>query len=104
MKKLLANLEPVIEKELAEANRNYPLFASKHEGMGVIEEEIWETMKDYDNLKRTFDFVRYNVFTDEDEALEEDISTLRVWAVHLAAEAIQVAAMCDKWKMGEGSW
>ena len=104
MKKLLANLEPVIAKELIEANYNYPQFASRHEGMAVIEEEVWETRKAFDNLERAFDFVRYNVFTDEDEALEEDISTLRVWAVHLAAEAIQVAAMCDKWKMGEGSW
>lgn len=104
MKKLLANLEPVIAKELIEANYNYPQFASRHEGMAVIEEEVWEAKDAFVSLDAQFNTFRYNVFTDEYEIISEDVQLMREHAVNLACEAIQVAAMCDKWKMGEGSW
>lgn len=104
MKKLLANLEPVIAKELVEANDNYPQFASRHEGMAVIEEEVWEAKDAFVSLDAQFNTFRYNVFTDEYEIISEDVQLMREHAVNLACEAIQVAAMCDKWTMGEGSW
>ena len=100
MKKLKAEVEKAVAFELSEANANYPLFASRHEGLAVIEEELWETQKALAWLDGQFNTFRYNVFTDEYEVIAEDVQLMRKHAVNLACEAIQVAAMCDKWRLG----
>ena len=102
MKKLKTEVEKAVAFELSEANKNYPLFASRHEGLAVIEEELWETQKALAWLDGQFNTFRYNVFTDEYEVLTEDVQLMRKHAVNLACEAIQVAAMCDKWMLGRG--
>ena len=100
MKKLKAEVEKAVAFELSEANKNYPLFASRHEGLAVIEEELWETHVAFTKVKSQFDIFRYDVFTDEYEALTEDVQELKERAINVACEAIQVAAMCDKWRLG----
>lgn len=100
MKKLKTEVEKAVAFELSEANKNYPLFASRHEGLAVIEEEVWEAKNELVRLDGQFNTFRYNVFTDEYEVITEDVQMMREYAVDLACEAIQVAAMCDKWRLG----
>lgn len=100
MKKLKGEVEKAVAFELSEANKNYPLFASRHEGLAVIEEEVWEAKDAFVSLDAQFNTFRYNVFTDEYEIISEDVQLMREYAINLACEAIQVAAMCDKWRLG----
>lgn len=100
MKKLKNEVEKAVAFELSEANRNYPLFASRHEGLAVIAEEVFEAAKEATDLADEYEILRYNVFGDEDDSLSGNIEKMRKHAVFLACEAIQVAAMCDKWKLG----
>lgn len=100
MKKLKTEVEKAVAFELSEANKNYPLFASRHEGLAVIEEEVWETKNELVRLDGQFNTFRYNVFTDEYEVITDDIRSMREYAINVACEAIQVAAMCDKWRLG----
>lgn len=102
MKKLKAEVEKAVAFELSEANTNYPLFASRHAFMAVIKEEVWETKNELVRLDGQFNTFRYNVFTDEYEVLTEDVQLMQKHAINLACEAIQVAAMCDKWMLGRG--
>lgn len=104
MIKLLAALEPIIEAELFEANCNYPLFASRHEGAAIIHEEVDEARDAFQEVQSCYTSLWHDVKLDNYMYITEDINKLRDAAKNLAGEAVQVAAMCDKWKMGEGSW
>lgn len=100
MKKLKKRVEEDIEFELAEANKNYPLFASDHEGLAIITEELYEAELEMRSLRTWADNLRLSVFGDEKESAEEDVEDIITYATNLACEAIQVAAMGRKWQMG----
>lgn len=100
MKELKNEVEKDIKSELARANVVHPLFGSRHEGLAVIAEEVFEVAKEMDKLARTFNIFRYNVFNDEYESLIGDVAAMKETATNLACEAIQVAAMCEKWNLG----
>ena len=87
-------LKPLIEHELAEANKTNPPFSSNHEAAAVIYEEVEEVYEDAQAILQGFeDFwqrTRHDMCTvPEAEAIYKN-------AVHLTAEAIQVAAMALK--------
>lgn len=72
------------------------VFASPHEGFGVIAEELQEVGDELEiaegNLSTMLAFIR-----DEDKQMIADVADcLRDRAVNCAAECIQVAAMCEK--------
>ena len=100
MIELMNKVRRDVESELLTACEKYNLFASRHEGMAVIEEEIFEVKEDVRKLEENFDTFRYNVFTDEYDTIDDDIELIRTYAELLACEAIQVAAMCRKWEKG----
>ena len=100
MKKLKKRIEEDISFELAEANRNYPLFASPHEGLAIIGEELEEAKAEMRQVEVWFDLLTKNVFYNEEEGAMEDIGDLVNFATNLACEAVQVAAMGRKWQMG----
>lgn len=100
MKKLKKRIEEDISFELAEANRNYPLFASPHEGLAIIGEEMEEAKAEMRQVELWFDLLTKNVFYNEEEGAMEDIGDLVNFATNLACEAVQVAAMGRKWQMG----
>lgn len=102
MTKLMANLEPVIAAELSEANRNHPLFASRHDGAAVIREEVEEAEETMRTVSDIYGELWHDIKHDNYMYLTEDIQHLREAAKNLVGEAVQVAAMCDKWMLGRG--
>lgn len=88
------DVESLVKKELESANKMFPLFRSRHEGCAVIAEEIQESEFELESLNERFKAVWS--FTKHDSYGENAINELRNIAVSLAIEAIQVAAMAQK--------
>lgn len=94
----------LVTKELDAAIEKNGYFNSRHEGFAVMLEELEECEKDIENL-------RHFIYSNHDNSLWnsiknnsmllEGIRDIRVVAVNLACEAIQVAAMADKMMMFE---
>lgn len=100
MKKLKKRVEEDINFELEEANKNYPLFASDHEGLAIIGEEMYEAKKEMENLNNRYGWLEDDVYNDEKDSADDMIDDVIKFATNLACEAIQVAAMGNKWKLG----
>lgn len=94
MMSLEAEIERLATVELERANKKFPLFASDHEGYAVILEEFQESEEEVNRarfrLNRLWESVR------ADEAQTEYIRHIRERMLKAAAEAIQTAAMCEK--------
>lgn len=96
MKELLREVGEICDNEYARANKQYPAFASDHEGHDVLREEINETG---DALSAIF-----GVNADMERAIHKnDAAEVRKMAMKIydealktAAEAIQTAAMAQK--------
>ena len=94
MVKLVESVKVLVAGELKGANENFPMFRSTHEGYAIIIEEVEEaeiemtTVKN--NIGYSWDLIKGN------QSATSMIKTVRSRAVLLAAEAIQVAAMCQK--------
>ena len=84
-------------KELNSANDRFPLFRSPHEGYAVIKEEIEEVMDGMNGMLEIFSNAWSAIKKNEDATVQmKMVGTL---AQNIAVEAIQVAAMCDKFNM-----
>ena len=87
-------VEKLVQKELESANQRFQMFRSDHEGAAVIYEEMQEAENELKNvqeyLKALWESVKQNVDADW---CGESIKTA---SVNLACEAIQVAAMAQK--------
>lgn len=93
-------VEQLISKELAAANEQFPLFNSVHEAYAVMKEEVMEAVDEMggvgDNLDDFWKCIRKN---ESMTFLEHYVQATKASAVRLAVEAIQVAAMCDKFML-----
>ena len=98
IKPILDDLKPLVADELKRANLTHPHFHSPHEGWAVILEEVEEAKKEMDDIELWVEGLKYDVFSDSYQAANKLVKDIRDKAVRLAAEAIQIAAMCDKWK------
>jgi len=92
------DVEALVQKELDAANKKFPLFHSSHEGYAVLLEETEEL--DDDNAAIKYDMLcLWNaVKRNNAETALETVSRTYERAVNAAIEAIQVAAMCEKFK------
>lgn len=93
------DVEALVEKELEAANKKFPLFNSAHEGYAVLLEEAEELDSDSASIKYDMQCLWGAVKGNNTEAALETISHTYERAVNAAVEAIQVAAMCEKFKM-----
>ena len=96
MEELKIEIKKLAEEELERANEKFPLFHSDHEGLGVIEEEMFEVDVEWKCAKNFFDDFSIDVFTDEEIGKIIDIQNIKESAINACAEMIQVIAMCDK--------
>ena len=99
MDAIRADVERLVKKELLEANKKFPLFHfhSQHEGVAVIKEEIDEVEEVYIDISNLFDVIWDWVKKDKaPDMIKDGMSRLKGYAEHLAVEAIQVAAMAQK--------
>lgn len=87
-------LEPLIQQELAEANKEHLPFASYHEGFAVILEELEETEEVLNDIKEELKKMWRSVRHDIPPNASADSIYNKSFA--LIAEAIQVGAMARK--------
>lgn len=84
----------LVETELDMANKEFPLFHSDHEGVGVIGEEMYELREDMRLLEEAVYRLQVAVFKDADDKKKQTYaSRVTLLATEAACEAIQVAAM-----------
>ena len=98
-------IEKLINEELQNANKKFPLFSSWHEAYAVILEEVEEANNEADvmcnlYLDRLWQDIRAKASSEADRFV--DIGIVRGHAVRAIEELIQVAAMCDKAVMSLG--
>jgi hypothetical protein len=93
-----SEIQKLVNEELEEANKKYPLFHSDHEAYAVIKEEIEECEEDIRKMEMVLSYFWSN--TKRDKNSDNLIIGIKKIAMHAAAEAIQVAAMCDKTLIG----
>ena len=87
----------LVGEELEAANAIYPPFHSTHEGYAVILEEVEEAKDALERVESATKGVWHFTKYDDTEAYL-DAASLEKHAIHLAAEAIQVAAMARKFQ------
>ena len=90
------DVEKLVQKELESANQRFPMFRSDHEGAAVIYEEIEEAESEMRAVNRHFVSTWYLVKQNERIKAYSYINKLKNSAVNLTCEAIQVAAMAQK--------
>ena len=88
------DVEKLVQKELKSANRRFPMFRSDHEGAAVIFEEMQETENELKNAQEYFKALCESVKQNVDA--EWCGESVKIAPVNLACEAIQVAAMAQK--------
>lgn len=91
MKNMISGL---VGLELRDANQHYPLFASNHEAVAVIFEELQETQEDLRDVREALKEIWGKVRKDED--CTAVLKLAKLYAQHAAYEAMQVSAMCQK--------
>lgn len=94
MNAIETQVRELVATELAAANRKHPPFHSQHEGYAVILEEMQETEEAIRLAKIDLEIAWRNIR--DDIGAEVEICGLKERAIHAACEAIQVAAMCQK--------
>lgn len=94
------DIETLVQKELKSANEHFPPFNSAHEGYAVLLEEIEELKENVSEIKQNVHAI-WQVIRQNDvceERMDPLINRIEISAVNAAVEAIQVAAMCEKFK------
>ena len=94
MNAVIAEVEELVQKELESTNQKFPMFHSDHEGAAVILEEIEEAQEDMNNVQDNFLDLWKSVKRNSKPEYHAD--SVYICAVSLACEAIQVAAMAQK--------
>ena len=95
MNAVKSDVEKLVQKELESANRRFPMFRSDHEGAAVIFEDIEECKQEIENLEIQFEALWSHVKADNKISVITS-KRLKLAAANLACEAIQVAAMAQK--------
>lgn len=97
MTKLLEEIEKLVQKELHMANCDHPpVFNSDHEAYAVVKEEVEESEHEFMITQNCLQMCWFSIRHNEEP--DSHISFGVEKAMHLAAEAIQVAAMLVKWQ------
>ena len=95
--KLLNEVNGLIATELSRANEQHPMFHSDHEAWAVTREEYMETEEAVKQLEYELRYTDYITRHDDVTGIEDRVEKLRDCALHVACEAIQTAAMAEKW-------
>lgn len=100
MNTIKSDVEKLVQKELESTNQKFPMFHSDHEGAAVIVEEIEEAKEEIEELEDNFHNL-WSLVKDNDTRSSEYAGWVFASSVRLACEAIQVAAMAQKFIDGQ---
>lgn len=99
MEELRIDVQELMEDELERANKEFPMFRSDHEGIGVIREELGEGLEEMKAVAEIEAELEQAVF--KDKTIREKHAIARqgvIAAIACACEMIQTAAMFDKFR------
>jgi len=91
-------------EELALANALYPAFNNPMEALGVLQEEVYEATKEWRSLLKEYEGVQFYLCEGQTKAAADCAVRVRVRALLMARELIQVAAMGTKFVDSEVLW
>lgn len=92
------DIEACVYKELEAADKIHKPFASPHEGWAVLREEIEEMAAEVDRVKNMHELMWD--LTKKDKSAYGCAKLMKEAAIQAAAEAVQVAAMAEKFMQG----
>ena len=101
MNAVSAKVRQLVDVELAAANERFPQFHSQHEGWAIIKEEVDELEEALIYTKLTLNDLWEEI--KHDRKAKSAVQDVFANAINAACEAIQVAAMCQKFLDMEGS-
>lgn len=101
MNAVSAKVRQLVDVELAAANERFPQFHSQHEGWAIIKEEVDELEEALIYTKLTLNDLWEEI--KRDRKAKSAVQDVFANAINAACEAIQVAAMCQKFLDMEGS-
>lgn len=90
------DVELLVLKELESANKKFPMFYSDHEGYAVLKEEVEEAETDLMNMKDVLSVLWRYIKRNVEVPKKRQAELVKMCAIELAVEAIQVAAMAQK--------
>ena len=96
MENLKLQIKELAGEELERANKKFSLFHSDHEGLGVLEEELFEVDCEWKRVRDSFEDFSLDVFTDDEFGKIISIQNIKDYAINACGEIIQVIAMCNK--------
>lgn len=91
-----AVLRKLAEREVVFARDRYGSYHSPHEGLAVIDEEVWEAKRAIEMLSSSRNLLRNSVYCDRDFEVTENAAMIEKYAFCLAQEAIHVAATAQR--------
>ena len=94
MKELREQIQQLVSEELDRANGKFGAFNSTHEGYAAILEETEEAEHDFQMIQWNMNELWMKVKSDE--VTPRAANDIKKYAINLAAEAIQIAAMTEK--------
>lgn len=83
-------------EELNRANETWPQFRSKHEAIGVLDEEIYEAKEELEVFERFSEDLHKAVYRDYD--ISKPLTQVERSLAAAIAEGIQCLAMCKKFR------
>ena len=89
-------IEKLAEMEKQDANRKFPLFHSLHEGYAVLLEEVEEAQEALNLAESSLSALWAHIRDNNAGRAPEFAGRVREHALDLAVEAVQVAAMAQK--------
>ena len=89
-------VEKLAEMEKRDANRKFPLFHSLHEGYAILLEEIEEAREALNFAEGSLSMLWAHIRDNNAGRALEFAGRVREHALDLAMEAVQVAAMAQK--------
>lgn len=97
------DVRALVGKELSAANERFPQFHSAHEGYAVIKEEVDELSAETALVEKTTNELWEDIKRNKRSGvIEYDADWIGRYAINASVEAIQVAAMCQKFLEMEG--
>ena len=96
MKELINLIDITAQAELSRANEIWPQFHSKHEAIGVIDEEVYEMNAELEQTNKWLKDLRVAVYRDYD--LNKPITEMEKKLSAALAEGVQVLAMLKKFR------